>query len=100
MVSGKMEQFNGIRKTQHQSAEGHGAAHPAYCRKRQLFVEQRSIREALRLWEHQELERSDRLATIRAGIDEAAESRDRITDEELDRHFRFRHAGAISKNIP
>jgi antitoxin ParD1/3/4 len=45
------------------------------------------IREAMRLLENREHEREQRLAVIRAKIDEAAEDPARISAEEMRRHF-------------
>ena len=46
------------------------------------------IREALRVWEEQESERERRLSTIRKKIDEALKNPCRLTEAEVDAHFK------------
>jgi antitoxin ParD1/3/4 len=52
------------------------------------------IREAMRLWQERELVREQRLAAIRAKIDEADADPAGFSDEEVERHFdeRFRRS--------
>lgn len=45
------------------------------------------IREALRLWQDRRSEHGQRLNMIRAKIQEAVDDPQRVTDEELGRHF-------------
>lgn len=45
------------------------------------------IREAMRLWQERRADREQRLADVRAKIQEAIDDPVRITDEELGRHF-------------
>ena len=52
------------------------------------------IREALRLWQDRRADREQRLAVIRAQLQEAADDPRRATAEELARHFDERLAGA------
>jgi antitoxin ParD1/3/4 len=46
------------------------------------------IREALRVWEEHESERERRLSTIRKKIDVALKNPRRLTEAEVDAHFR------------
>ncbi len=55
------------------------------------------IRDALRLWQNREQQRPERLQSIRARLNEAAEDPESITDEELGRHFDERLAQAEKK---
>jgi len=50
------------------------------------------IREAVREWQDKERARADRLQAISDRINAAAESPDRISDDELGRHFDARVA--------
>ena len=52
------------------------------------------IREAMRLWQERHADREQRLAAIRAKIQEAMDDPVRITDDELGRHFDERLAEA------
>jgi antitoxin ParD1/3/4 len=52
------------------------------------------IREAMRLWQERRTDREQRLAEVRAKIQEAIDDPVRITDEELGRHFDQRLAEA------
>ena len=52
------------------------------------------IREAMRLWLERHADREQRLAAIRARIQEAIDDPVRITDDELGRHFDERLAEA------
>ena len=52
------------------------------------------IREAMRLLEDRENEREQRLAAIRAKLNEAAENPVRISADDVDRHFEKRFAEA------
>jgi antitoxin ParD1/3/4 len=52
------------------------------------------IREAIRLWQERRTDREQRLAEVRAKIQEAIDDPVRITDEELGRHFDQRLAEA------
>lgn len=58
------------------------------------------IRDALRIWHDRAQDRERRLDVIRAQISEAAESPDRITDDELGDHFDRRLAEAEKKRTP
>ena len=58
------------------------------------------IRDALRLWQSRDQERERRLEVIRAQLDEAAAEPERITDEEMGRHFERRRAEAGQKRGP
>lgn len=58
------------------------------------------IREALRLWQDWRTEREQRLAVIRAKIQEAVDDPRRVTDEELGRHFDARLAAAEKNTKP
>jgi len=58
------------------------------------------IREAMRLWQDRRGEREQRLDTIRAQLQEAADDPRRITDEELGRHFDERLAEAEKNRTP
>jgi antitoxin ParD1/3/4 len=49
------------------------------------------IREALRVWEEQESERERRLSTIRKKIDAALKNPRRLTEAEVDAHFKALH---------
>ena len=55
------------------------------------------IRDALRLWQTYDQERERRLEAIRAQLNEAADEPERITDEEMGRHFERRQADALKK---
>jgi len=55
------------------------------------------IREAMRAWEDRERERAERLQSVRDRINAAAESAERITDEEIVAHFDARLAEALKK---
>ena len=52
------------------------------------------IREAIRLWQERRTDREQRLAEVRAKIQEAIDDPVRITDDELGRHFDQRLAEA------
>ena len=52
------------------------------------------IREAMRLWQDRRADREQRLAEVRAKIQEAIDDPVRITDDELGRHFDKRLADA------
>ncbi len=45
------------------------------------------IREAMRLWQERRTDREQRVAEVRAKIQEAIDDPVRITDDELGRHF-------------
>ena len=51
------------------------------------------IRDALRLWQERQRERAERLEEIRASIDAAAESPERISADDMRQHFARRFAG-------
>lgn len=52
------------------------------------------IREAMRLWQEHRIDREQRVAEVRAKIQEAIDDPARITDDELGRHFDQRLAEA------
>lgn len=45
------------------------------------------IRDALRMWQQRDRERADRLESIRARINQAAENPERISAQDMRRHF-------------
>jgi antitoxin ParD1/3/4 len=55
------------------------------------------IRDALRMWQERTRSRERRLRSIRAKIDEAAESRERIPAARAQRHFDALHSKALKK---
>ena len=58
------------------------------------------VRDALRMWQQREQQRTERLASIRARINEAADDPEHVTDEELGRHFDERLVQAEKKREP
>ena len=52
------------------------------------------IRDALRLWQERAQQRTERLDSIRAQLNEAAESPERISAHDMRRHFGQRFAEA------
>lgn len=52
------------------------------------------IEDAVRIWQERRAEREERLGVVRAKIQEAIEAPERITDDELGRHFDQRLADA------
>ncbi|WP_158808323.1 type II toxin-antitoxin system ParD family antitoxin [Beijerinckia sp. L45] len=55
------------------------------------------IRDALHLLQQRDQERAERLALVRGQIAEAAESADRLTNDQIGRHFDARLAAAEAK---
>ncbi|MBE7158158.1 MAG: type II toxin-antitoxin system ParD family antitoxin [Rhodospirillales bacterium] len=58
------------------------------------------IREAVRLWQERHGDREQRLAAIRAQLQQAADDPRRVTDDELGRHFDARLADAEKQRKP
>ncbi len=55
------------------------------------------IREALRLWQDRELEREERLKDLREKINQAADNPVRLTEKDIEEHFKALYNQALKE---